>query len=119
MQRFFPVFLIIAFLLRGFVGDAMAVAMTYDTSLPVQAAAGIAATVTPSCHTMEQNDGATDESGKTTPMDHTHCQWCCAAIALPSIALLTFDRTSTSSPVTFTPTFASNNVLPAFEPPIL
>lgn len=126
MRRFFFVFIAVAFLLRGFMGDAMAVAMAHDAmNLPTglsTAATSEKVSAAPSCHEMAQSgDTVQSKTGSLShTMSHDHCQLCCAVVAVPSAALLTFDQAAFfARPVGFTPSFASNDLLPAFKPPIL
>lgn len=111
MRRTFTILISIAFLLRGLAGDAMAVAMESDIlSPPTQRMSG---EVMQGCHDM-------GTQGKSAPMSHTHCQLCCAVIAIPSTHLLTFDQATFVAPAIVAATsFASNDLLPAFKPPIL
>ena len=112
MRRIFFVFIAIAFLLRGFMGDAMAVS---DAHATVGAAAN--APAAQSCHQMAMEGG---ESDKTSSMNHADCRLCCAAVAIPSLVLLVFDQAENHLPeVSFTSRFSSNDLLPAFKPPIL
>ena len=92
----------------GWLGDAMAVT---DVNVSVNASAA------QSCHQMAM-DGA--ESDKTSSMNHADCRLCCAAVAIPSLVLLAFDQAEDHLPaVSFISHFSSNDLLPAFKPPIL
>jgi hypothetical protein len=96
----------------------MAVAMAHDAMTLPATAASNKASPAPSCHEMAQTRDTAQH--KTSAMSHDHCQLCCAVIAIPSAALLTFDQAAFfARPVGFTPGFASNDRLPAFKPPIL
>jgi hypothetical protein len=113
MRRFFFFFIAVAFLVRGFAGDAMAVTMAHDAlNVPAQTTSSTAPAGT-SCHDMGMDK-------KSSTMSHAHCQLCCAVIAISSAELLTFDQAAfVARPISFTPRFASNDLLPAFKPPIL
>ena len=122
MRRFFFYFIAVAFVLRGFMGDAMAVAMAHDAmKLPTTLSTPVAsekASPMPGCHDMAQ--GGDNRQDKGSSMNHASCQLCCAVIAVPSAALLTFDQVAFfARPVGFRSSFASNDLLPAFKPPIL
>jgi hypothetical protein len=118
MRRFFYVFIAVAFLIRGFMGDAMAVVMAHDAMTLPATAASNKASPAPSCHEMAQSSDSSKD--KTSSISHDHCQLCCAVIAAPPTDLLTFDQAAFfARPVGFNPGFASNDLLPAFKPPIL
>jgi hypothetical protein len=118
MRRFFFYFMAVAFLMRGFAGDAMAVAMAHDAMTPPVTTTSSKASPAPGCHEMAQGGDTTQD--KTGSMSHDHCQLCCAVIAIPSAALLTFEQDGFSAPlIGFSSRFASNELLPAFKPPIL
>jgi hypothetical protein len=122
MRRFFFYFIAVAFVLRGFMGDAMAVTMAHDAmKLPASLSTATASEKTspmPGCHEMAQ--GGDTRQDKSSSMSHASCQLCCAVIAVPSPALLTFDQAAFfARPVGFRTSFASNDLLPAFKPPIL
>lgn len=111
MRRAFFIYIAIAFLLRGLVGDAMAITMAYSTTNP-------SLDMSPSCHSMMQSEKAGQDKA-ASPMQKVDCQLCCAIAAPGPSELLFSPSVYSGSRLSFVPNLSSITVPPAFKPPIL